>query len=660
MKERVQKFGRFLSGMVMPNIGAFIAWGLIAALFIPDGWLGWWGPAATINMMVGPMLKYLLPILIGYTGGKAIGGQKGAVAGALATLGAIVATDQSLFLVAALDNATSIESAREAVANIPNSTMFIGAMICGPLGGWCIKKFDQKMEGHVPAGFEMVVNNFSVGIIGGVLAVLSIFVIGPACVKITDVLGAGVGFLVDHSLLPLTAVLVEPAKVLFLNNAINHGVFTPIGTEQAAELGKSILFMIESNPGPGLGLLLAYCVAGKGETRSSAGAAAVIQFVGGIHEIYFPYVLMNPIVILGPMIGNMAGIFTLSILGGGLAAAASPGSIIAELLMTPKGGYFANIVGIAVAGAVSFAISVFLLKFFGKDASLAEAQAQVAASKAASKGQAPVESSTGADVDIKSVKKIVFACDAGMGSSAMGATMLRNKLKDAGITGIEVIHHPVSEIPGDCQIVVTHHELSGRAAQRAPQARIIPIHNFMGAPEYDALVNELLAARKGSAAPAAPVEAPKAEEAAPAQGDTLLERKNIVLGCAPVTPEEAIKACGKLMVASGYVDEAYIQGMLDREASFSVAIGSHVAIPHGTNDVKPLIKRTGVVVMTYPEGIDWNGDKVKLVVGIAAKGEEHLEVLGRIVAIASTDEDTDKLVASADAEKLFKNLNGIN
>ena len=633
MKERVQKFGRFLSGMVMPNIGAFIAWGLIAALFIPDGWLGWWGPAATINSMVGPMLSYLLPILIGYTGGKVVGGQKGAVTGALATLGAIAST---------------------------SSTMFIGAMICGPLGGWCIKKFDQKMEGHIPAGFEMVVNNFSVGIIGGILAVLSIFAIGPACVKITDLLGTGVQFLVDHSLLPFTAVLVEPAKVLFLNNAINHGVFTPIGTAEALEAGKSILFMIESNPGPGLGLLLAYCVAGKGETRSSAGAAAFIQFVGGIHEIYFPYVLMNPIVILGPMIGNIAGIFTLSILGGGLVAAASPGSIIAEMLMTPKGGYFANIVGIAVAGAVSFAISVFLLKFFGKDASLAEAQAQVAASKAASKGQAPaVESTTGAEVDIKSVKKIVFACDAGMGSSAMGATMLRNKLKDAGITGIEVIHHPVSEIPGDCQIVVTHHELSGRAAQRAPQARIIPIHNFMGAPEYDALVDELLAARKGSAAPAAPVAAPKAETPAPTQEDTLLERKNIVLNCAPVTPEEAIRACGRLMVESGYVDEAYIQGMLDREASFSVAIGSHVAIPHGTNDVKPLIKRTGVVVMTYPQGIDWNGDKVKLVVGIAAKGEEHLEVLGRIVAIASTDEDTDKLVASADTEKLFKNLNGL-
>ena len=416
--------------------------------------------------------------------------------------------------------------------------------------------------------------------------------------------------------------------------------------------------MIESNPGPGLGLLLAYCVAGKKETRSSAGAAAFIQFVGGIHEIYFPYVLMNPIVILGPMIGNIAGIFTLSMLGGGLVAAASPGSIIAEMLMTPKGGYIANIAGIAVAAVVSFLISAFLLKFFGKDASLEEAQAQVAANKAASKGQAIPAASTGASVDARDVRKIVFACDAGMGSSAMGATMVRNKLKDAGVTGIEVIHHPVSEIPGDCQIVVTHHELSGRAAQRAPQARIIPIKNFMGAPEYDVLVKELLDARKDVPAPApAAMETPEAEESPAAV--TLLERKNIVLGCAPVTPEEAIRACGRRMVDSGYVDEAYIQGMLDREASFSVAIGSHVAIPHGTEESRKAIKKTGLIVMTYPDGIDWNGDKVKLVVGIAAKGDEHLEILGRIVGIASTDEDTDALVASADTETLFKKLNGL-
>ena len=629
MKERVQKFGRFLSGMVMPNIGAFIAWGLIAALFIEAGWF----PNATIAKMVGPMLSYLLPILIAYTGGKAVGGQKGAVTGALAALGAIASTE---------------------------STMFIGAMICGPLGGWCIKKFDEKMEGHVPAGFEMVINNFSVGIIGGLLAILSIFAIGPTCVVLTDVLGKGVGFLVEHSLLPLTAVLVEPAKVLFLNNAINHGVFTPIGTEQvealraAGEIGKSILYMIESNPGPGLGLLLAYCVAGKGETRSSAGAAAVIQFVGGIHEIYFPYVLMNPIVILGPMVGNMCGIFTLNLLGGGLSGPASPGSIIAELMLTPKGCYFANLAGIAVAGAVSFAISVFLLKFFGKDSSLEEAQAQVAASKAASKGQS-AEPSTGANVDVKSVKKIVFACDAGMGSSAMGATMLRNKLKDAGITGIEVIHHPVSEIPGDCQIVVTHHELSGRASQRAPQARIIPIRNFMGAPEYDALVTELLTARTG-----APAAAPVQQEAPAASGIILLEKKNIVLGCKPVTPEEAIRACGKLMMDSGYCSEGYVQGMIERNAGFPVAIGSHVAIPHGTNESREFIQKTGLVVMTYPDGIQWDEETVRLVIGIASKGEEHLDILNRIVEVAETEEDTDALVDNATVEELYKKLNGLS
>ena len=624
MKERVQKFGRFLSGMVMPNIGAFIAWGFITALFIADGWF----PNEAIATMVSPMLNYLLPLLIGYTGGKMVGGQRGAVAGAIATLGVIVGAD---------------------------ITMFIGAMIAGPLGGLCIKLFDQAMEGHVPAGFEMLINNFSVGILGGALAVVCMFLIGPVCTALTSALGAGVELLVDNGLLPLTAVLVEPAKVLFLNNAINHGVFTPIGTAQAMDAGKSILFMIESNPGPGLGLLLAYCVAGKGNARSSAAGAALIHFVGGIHEIYFPYVLMNPILILAPMIGNICGITTLSLLGGGLKAAASPGSIIAEMLMTPKGCYFANIAGIAISAAVSFLIAVFLLKFFGKDGDLEAAQQQVAASKAASKGQS-VAAVTGASVSASDVRKIVFACDAGMGSSAMGATMLRNKLKEAGVTGIEVVHAPVSEIPKDCQIVVTHHELSARAASSNPGAEIIPIQNFMGAPEYDTLVARLAGAGK-TAEPV--VEAPAAAETASAESSDLLERKNIVLNCEPVTPEEAIRRCGERMVESGYVDEAYIQGMLDREASFSVAIGSHVAIPHGTNDVKPLIKRSGMVVMTYPQGIDWNGDKVKLVVGIASKGDEHLEILGRIVGIAGSEADTDALVAGADAEDLFKKLNGL-
>ncbi|MCI9003093.1 MAG: PTS transporter subunit EIIA, partial [Oscillibacter sp.] len=255
------------------------------------------------------------------------------------------------------------------------------------------------------------------------------------------------------------------------------------------------------------------------------------------------------------------------------------------------------------------------------------------------------------------VRKIVFACDAGMGSSAMGATMVRNKLKDAGITDIEVIHYPVGEIPGDCQIVVTHHELSGRAAERAPQARIIPIKNFMGAPEYDVLVKELLESRKGEAPATAAV---TAEEEKPAgEQPILLEKKNIVLNCKPVSPEEAIRAVGQRMVESGYVEEAYIQGMLDREASFSVAIGSHVAIPHGTEESRKAIKKTGLIVMTYPEGIEWGDETVRLVVGIASTGEDHLGILGKIVEVAETEEDTDQLVDNASVDQLYKLLNGL-
>ena len=632
MKERVQKFGRFLSGMVMPNIGAFIAWGLITALFIPAGWL----PNERLAALVDPMLQYLLTILIGYTGGRMIADQKGAVAGAIATMGVVV--------------------------GVPGTPMFIGAMLIGPLAGWVIKKFDQMMEGRIKAGFEMLVNNFSVGILGAVVGILGLLFIGPVCAALTSALGAGVQVLVDLHLLPLTAILVEPAKVLFLNNAINHGVFSPIGLEQAATAGKSILFMIESNPGPGLGLLLAYCVAGKGSSRSSAAGAALIHFVGGIHEIYFPYVLMNPILILGPMSGNIVAIALLQMLGGGLQGPASPGSIIAELLMTPRGGYFANLVGIFGGCAVSFVVTFFLMKAFVKDTEgdLEAAQAQVAASKAASKGQtAAAAAAGGVYVDPKDVKKIVFACDAGMGSSAMGATMLRNKLKSAGVTGIEVVHAPVSEVPKDCQIIVTHHELSARAASDNPGVRIIPIKNFMGAPEYDALTTEMVEGRGAAGAKnAASVVAGKGDRVQ--KGDILLRKENIRLDLRPVTPRQAILDCGRMMVDAGIVEEGYIQGMIERNESFPVAIGNHVAIPHGTNEARKFIRKNGLVCMVYPEGIAWDEDVVKLVIGIAVKdGGDHVDVLGHIAEAADSDEATDALVKNASVDALYKKLNGL-
>lgn len=330
-RSRVQRLGGFLAGMVIPNIGAFIAWGLITAFFIPTGWI----PNEKLAELVGPLILYLLPILIGYTGGWIVHGRRGAVVGAIATAGIVVGAD------------------------IP---MFLGAMIVGPLSAWLLKQFDGAVEGHIPTGFEMLVGNFSIGILGAIIAILGFLAIGPTVEAISNVLGDGVKFLVDNTLLPLASIIVEPAKVLFLNNAINHGVLAPLGVAEAAKEGKSILFMIETNPGPGLGLLLAYWFFGPRSVRPSAPGAIIIHFFGGIHEIYFPYVLMRPVLILAMIAGGGAAVLTFLVTGAGLVATPSPGSIFAYLAVTPKGEFLPVLAGVAVGAVVSFAVSMVLLK----------------------------------------------------------------------------------------------------------------------------------------------------------------------------------------------------------------------------------------------------------------------------------------------------------
>lgn len=466
MKEKVQVFGRFLSGMVMPNIGAFIAWGLITAFFMESGWF----PNARIAELITPMSSMLLPLLIAYTGGEVIAGKRGGVIGALATMGAIVGSD------------------------VP---MFIGTMIVGPLAAWVIKQFDKLMENHIKAGFEMLVNNFSLGIIGGILTLLTMYGITPLVNVLNNVMSAGVGFFVDHGLLPLTSVFVEPAKVLFLNNAINHGILSPMGIQQVEEVGKSIFFLLEANPGPGLGILLAYCIAGKGTAKSSAPGAAIIHFFGGIHEIYFPYILMNPLLLLSAIAGGASGVLVFSLFDVGLTAPASPGSIFALLLMAEHNSYVGLIIGVLVSAVVAFLVSIPLLKFMGKDTSLEEAKKKKDSMKQQAKGiqaESAAQSASAEAGNVKAegrVRKIAFACDAGMGSSAMGATVLKKKLTAAGLADIEVIHTPVSSIPSDVQIVVTHEELGERAAHSNPKAERILITNFLAAPEYDVLVEDL-------------------------------------------------------------------------------------------------------------------------------------------------------------------------
>ena len=469
IKTKVQKLGRALSGMVTPNIGAFIAWGFITALFIEKGWL----PNAQLAEMVTPMLKYVLPVLIVYTGGKMIAGDRGSVIGAIATVGIVVGAG--------------------------DTTMLIGGMIMGPLGGWVIKKFDELVDGKIPSGFEMLVNNFSVGILGLILAIIGFYAIGPVVIAVTSVLQAGVEFLVKRNLIFLTSLFIEPAKVLFLNNAINHGILSPLGIEQAKEMGSSIMFLLEANPGPGLGVLLAYCIFGKGSSKESAPGAVIIHFLGGIHEIYFPYILMNPALILAVMLGGASGVLTFSVLGAGLVAAASPGSIIAILAMTAKGKYFAVIAGVVVATVVSFLVSsVFVKRAAARDEEqdLDAAQAQMKNMKAEAKnqkvevGQDDVAVAIDKEVAVSDIKKIIFACDAGMGSSAMGAARFKSRIKDLNL-GIEVAAAPVDNVPADAQIIVTHESLAQRAEDKYDDKEIIEIKNFLKDDNIEALYNRL-------------------------------------------------------------------------------------------------------------------------------------------------------------------------
>ena len=625
MKNKVQQFGKFLSAMVMPNIGALIAFGFLAALFIDTGWI----PNKNFSSMVSPMLTYLIPVLIAATGGKMVGGDRGRVVAAIAVIGAIMSNTEI--------------------------TMLMAAMLVGPLSGFCIKKFDELMQGHMPAGFEMLINNFSVGIFGLVLALLSYIAIGPLMSGILAVLTAGVNVLVNHGLLPLVSIFIEPAKVLFLNNAINHGVFTPIATGQAEELGKSIMYMLEANPGPGLGVLLAYmfCCRDKG-TRQSAPGAVIIHLFGGIHEIYFPYILMNPAVIIAPIIGNMAAIFWFNMMNCGLRGPASPGSIIAYLMMTPGPDMWKVIVGVVLAAAISFVIAAPIVKMAGSK-SLEDAQNEVAARKAEAKGQAALaKQGISSDINGSAIKKIIFACDAGMGSSAMGATKFRKRIQ--GIRpDITVANTSVDNIPGDCDIAVVQVTLVERAERSAPQAQIITIGNFLSDPNLDALYEKLdradtaVTAAEGSAGQAA-------QDGAGGDARDVITAAGIRLNQPSVSKEEAIQSAGELLAELGSVDASYVDAMQEREKLVSTYIGMGVAIPHGTTQAKGTVKKTGIVFFQYPDGVDFGVEKAQLVFGIAGIGDEHLDLLSKLCTLLEDPSRLEMLKTTDDVEWVLEQL----
>ncbi|HEX5859989.1 MAG TPA: PTS mannitol transporter subunit IICB [Microbacterium sp.] len=491
----VQRFGTYLSGMIMPNIPALIAWGIFTAFFIGVGWT----PNADLATIVGPFIHYLLPLLIAYTGGSIIYGIRGGVVASIATMGAIAGSD----LLIAQVNATLPEDNQ-----LGQVHMFIGAMIMAPIAAYTMRWLDSLWEGKIKAGFEMLVNMFSAGIWGFVMAIVGFYPIAFLVNGVMRGLSTAVDWLVEMNLLPLTSIIIEPAKVFFLNNAINHGVLTPLGISEAAEDGSSILFLLEANPGPGVGLLLAFTFFGLGAARASAPGAAVIQFFGGIHEVYFPYALMKPILILALIGGGMTGVTTNMLLGGALRAPAAPGSIIAVLAQTATGAYLAVILSVILSAAVTFVIAALILRASRKrdlealaatDDAFGAAITQTEAAKGKSsdalsglRGGAATQSGGGIEPSVmteREIKNIVFACDAGMGSSAMGASVLRNKIKKAGIEDVTVVNKAIAALDGSADLVITQNQLTDRARKQTPNSVHVSVDNFMNSPRYDEVVD---------------------------------------------------------------------------------------------------------------------------------------------------------------------------
>ncbi|QCI18518.1 PTS mannitol transporter subunit IICBA [Buchnera aphidicola (Aphis nasturtii)] len=623
IKFKIQSFGQFLSNIMMPNISIFITWGIMSALFTPAGWQ----PNKVLSELISPMIFYLLPILIAYTAGKLIGGERGGIIGSISIIGMITS------------------------AKIP---MLLGGMVVGTLGGWIIKNFDMLVKNKIKHGFEMLINNFSVVIIGIFLTIVSFFIIGPCIEWLSNSLGYLLRTIIHYNLLPLIAIIIEPAKIFFLNNAINHGIFSPLGLQDILENKNSIFFLIESNPGPGLGILLACFFFGEGDFYKSAGGASIIQFIGGVHEVYFPYVLMNPEFLLALILGSMTNIFILVFFQSGLIGAVSPGSILSILAMTKKNFYYINIFSIFSSFLVSFLISIILLKLINyKKKKFFNSSKQIVNNKLLNH-----QNNNQSDYFFRNINTIVVACDAGMGSSAIGASILRKKIRKKNLMHISIFNVSIRSIPKNTDIVITHKNLTSRAKKYAPNAKHISLVNFLDNIFYDSLVNKLI--KNNNVHDHKHITKVNVNIQDKPKKLFQLNEKNIFLNQYAVNKEQAIKIVGKYLVEQGYVKIDYVNAMLEREKIASTWLGEHIALPHGTIEAKDNILKTGIIFCQFPNGVCF-GDNVDdiayLVIGIAAKNNEHIMVVSQVTNALDDRDIIMKLSKTKNVKEVLSYLN---
>lgn len=592
MTTNIQSVGRSLSKMVMPNISVFIAWGILTTLFHPNGWF----PNEAIAVLIQPMIVYAIPILIAYTGGTLLHAKKGGVVAVVAILGLIASNDQP---------------------------MLLGAMVLGPLCGYLVLRLERLQSLYTPSGFEMLLSNFSTGLLAMLLAIFSLYVLGPLLEGLNVALAVAVTFVLDHGFLFLSAIFIEPAKIMFLNNAINHGVLSPLGIADSLVSGKSILYLLETNPGPGLGVLIGYWFYGKRSIKTTIPGASIIHLLGGIHEIYFPYVLMQPYLILALVGGGLTGNLIFQRFQVGLTATPSPGSLFAILALSPKSDLIWVLLGVIGSFLVSCLIACVILR----------------AKRFVKENDKPLLEVIGGE-RVDAIFQIHFVCDAGMGSSAMGASLFEKKIDHF----CEVVHCSIDELPEDAHCIVTYVGLLDRIKKRHSEALLIGLSDFLEPSQYDALyaLVKCKAIMKKERIMNSPI-------------NKVLLKNNIVLSKPSLSKREAIVHAGQMLVDSGYVDEAYIEGMLAREEKFSTYIGNHVAIPHGENSVKDHILKSGIVVVQYPDGIDFGeGKLVKLIIGIAGKGNEHIEILANVAEAIEDEAILSKMLSTQEPDFIYQ------
>lgn len=601
----VYSAGRFLSKMVFQNISGLIAFGLLRVLFGPKGWL----PHPEIYKMAGMIFTYFIPFLFAYTGGKMIGGQRGGVIAAFVVVGMIT-------------------------ENPSNYVMILPAMAIGPAVGYVINKLDKWLENRIPSGFELLYYNVAAGLVGILFTILCAFYISPLFIRGLGILFRGTEFLVESSFLPIVALVIEPGKVLFFNNPINHGILEPLGINQAKQAGQSILFLLETNPGPGFGLLLAYLFFNKETEKGTVKSSLAIHVIGGIHEVYFPYALMNPLTIIPLILGGATGDFIFSYLKAGLLSTPSPGSILTLLMMAPKGMHLPVFMGFLGSALVSFLGSALVLSRAKKKTPIG-----------AIKGEYSIVTDPAQTNETSPVRKIIFACDAGMGSSAMGAAALRKKLKQANLD-ITVVHCSVEDIPSDADMVVVLERLEARAKAAAAHAEMFCVPSFVDSAFYDELTERLKAA------------SPRTEHIQLPESDsrsTSITADHILLKQDVADKWEAIQQAGELLVKLNHVEPRYLEEMKQREQLFSTYLANGIAIPHGINSDSPNIKKGGIVIMQVPKGVDFgDGNIAYLIIAIAGPGNEQLSILSALAVLVECDEKVQTMIHTDNKEDIVQ------